>query len=51
MFGGGAVEAFSLERGSTDGEDAYDGLAGGDGAFVAEGPVRRAAETTFGEPS
>ena len=46
MFNGGVLEAFSSARGGTDGEGAYDGVAGGEGAFAAGGPVRRATEGT-----
>jgi hypothetical protein len=46
MFSGGVLEVFSSARGGTDGEGAHDGVAGGEGAFAAGGPVRRAAEGT-----
>jgi hypothetical protein len=48
MFSGGVLEAFSSAQGGTDGEGAHDGVAGGDGAFAAGGPVRRAAGGTAG---
>jgi hypothetical protein len=46
MFGGGVPEAFSSGRGGTNGEGAYDSVAGDEVAFAAGGSVRHAAEGT-----
>jgi hypothetical protein len=51
MFGGRVLKTFSSGRGGTDGEGAYDGVAGDGVSFAAGGPVRLAAEGTEGELS
>ncbi len=51
MFGEGVLEAFSLGRGGTNGEGAYDSVAGEEVTLAAGGPVRIAGESTGGELS
>lgn len=50
MFNGHVFEAFCSGRGGTDGEAAYDSLAGDEVTFAAGGPMRCAAEGTGSEP-
>ena len=50
-FSGRVLGAFSSGRGGTDGESAYDSVAGGDVTFAAGGPVRGAAGGAEGELS